>query len=103
MQSSRAFWLIVMACGLFQAAFAAEIHTGPYLESVNTDSEAGESSVWVIWEMKRGASQPRVEYGPAQASLGSASTGDSHNTEKKGRLKTEIHEVELAGLDPDTK
>ena len=34
-----------------------EIHTGPYLESLNPDSGQGKSSIWVIWEMKRGVSR----------------------------------------------
>ena len=87
--------------GLVQVSAGAAVHTGPYLESVHHDAAAGTSSVWVLWEMKRGTGQPVVEFGQDPDALLSV-TGTSSNTEKKGRLKTEIHEVRLHPLFPNT-
>jgi hypothetical protein len=68
---------------------------------MKNDPASSLSSVWVLWEMKRGSGQALVEYGQNPNALVSAS-GSSSNTEKKGKLKTEIHEVELGQLAPGT-
>ncbi|MBW1880569.1 MAG: metallophosphoesterase, partial [Deltaproteobacteria bacterium] len=72
-------------------ADAQEIVVGPFLQS------ATPTEIWVVWETDTG-DESRVEWGSGEA-LDQTSTGGFH----EGHDGSRIHEVHLAGLDPETR
>ena len=73
------------------AAQAQSLNAGPYIQ------QASPSSAWIVWETT-GTDLSLVNWGPSSA-LESSSLGSSKPTSGDN----EIHEVELSGLDPDTR
>ena len=82
--------MLALAMTLF-TAHAQELNAGPYIQ------QASPSSVWILWETTD--SDPNIVYWGETSALGESTLGSRIPTSGDA----EVHEVELTGLEPDTR